>query len=80
MFHLALYIRLSVLGLGIVYLLFFTLVYFLKKGDAPQTRQMKPEIMFAIVVPAHNEAEHIAKTLENLKKIDYPKTFMKYTS
>lgn len=31
-----------------------------------------PEIKFAIIVPAHNEATCISRTLESLKGIDYP--------
>jgi len=51
------------------YLLALTLL----SGELPTPPYGPPRVRFAIVVPAHNEQEGIASTVENLLAIEYPK-------
>jgi 1,2-diacylglycerol 3-beta-glucosyltransferase len=51
------------------YLLCLTLL----SRELPRPSYGQPRIRFAIVVPAHNEQEGIASTVENLLAIEYPK-------
>ncbi|HLV10197.1 MAG TPA: glycosyltransferase family 2 protein [Halanaerobiales bacterium] len=54
----------------IVYFLFFVLMGFFTRKNR---EFKKPEKRFAIIIPAHNEEKVIAKLIQNLKKLDYPK-------
>ncbi len=47
------------------------LIFFLRweKKAPPELASYPP---FSIIVPAHNEETHIARTIENLKDLDYP--------
>ena len=51
------------------YLLSLTLL----SGELPRPSYGPPSVRFAIVVPAHNEQEGIASTVENLLSVEYPK-------
>ena len=51
------------------YLLALTLL----SGELPTPPYGPPRVRFAIVVPAHNEQEGIASTVENLLGVEYPK-------
>ncbi len=60
-----------VLTTAAVYLVFWAFVFLSNRAD-PVVLPAPPRLRFAVVVPAHNEEEGIAHTLENLKGIDYP--------
>ncbi|MBI2430320.1 MAG: glycosyltransferase [Ignavibacteriales bacterium] len=69
----------SIIELGILYLLGFFLSYLLLLSilalfvPVRSSVQIHRKRKFACVVPAHNEERNIAKTVSNLKSIDYPR-------
>jgi cellulose synthase/poly-beta-1,6-N-acetylglucosamine synthase-like glycosyltransferase len=60
----------SVFLLLILYLFFLAVVSLLP--ERRKNKRFPPTIKFAIVIPAHNESLVIKRTLESLKKLDYP--------
>jgi len=63
--------------LGVVWLFAIAYLYFLATLNLiPEKRHSppkKPQTKFAIVIPAHNEAEVIKETLESVKNVNYPR-------
>lgn len=69
--ELILIVSLTVLSVLTLYLVLLALAYFLHrpgKGHEP----CAPEMRFAVIVPAHNEAAGIGVTLKSVKSLDYP--------
>ncbi|MEW5746929.1 MAG: glycosyltransferase family 2 protein [Nitrospirota bacterium] len=69
--ELILIVSLTVLSVLTLYLVLLALAYFLHrpgKGYEP----CAPEMRFAVIVPAHNEAAGIGVTLKSVKSLDYP--------
>lgn len=68
--HLLLFILLTPALLGCAYLLKLTLLSQALPAPVPKRR----DIRFDILIPAHNEAQVIARTLASLQKLDWPAT------
>jgi cellulose synthase/poly-beta-1,6-N-acetylglucosamine synthase-like glycosyltransferase len=63
----------GVLLLTVMYLYFIAALSLIPEKD--NARPQEPAIKFVIVIPAHNEAMVIGKTLESIKRLNYPKEF-----
>ncbi len=61
-----------VLTSAAVYLIFWAFVYLGARRE-PALLPAAPRLRFAVVVPAHDEEEGIAHTLQNLQQLDYPR-------
>lgn len=59
------------LSAALLYLLVMAFAYFSARRP-PKRPPAPPRRRFALVVPAHDEEEGIAQTLENLRALDYP--------
>ena len=59
------------LGATVSYLLLLTAAAALAQRETP-TRQGSPTSRFALLVPAHNEAQLLPQLLQNLRQLDYP--------
>jgi cellulose synthase/poly-beta-1,6-N-acetylglucosamine synthase-like glycosyltransferase len=59
------------LSAATLYLFFLAAVYFFHRPNKKH-RDRLPELRFAVIIPAHNEAAGISGTLDSLKRIDYP--------
>jgi 1,2-diacylglycerol 3-beta-glucosyltransferase len=62
-----------VLTAAAVYLVFWAFVYLANRAE-PGFLPAPPRLRFAVIVPAHDEEEGIAHTLENIKSVDYPQS------
>jgi cellulose synthase/poly-beta-1,6-N-acetylglucosamine synthase-like glycosyltransferase len=56
------------------YIVFFSCVGFLfSKSRRPDNASDVPAIRFLILVPAHNEADHLRPTIHSLRRLHYPR-------
>ena len=63
--------------IGIIFIILIAYLYFLAAASLLPQRQVnfsqKPNTRFAVIVPAHNEARVIGRTLESLNRANYPR-------
>ncbi len=64
---------LLIIGVGTYYSFFNLILWFENRGRIVENKKLDKFPSVSIIVPAYNEAGPIAKTLENITKIDYPK-------
>jgi cellulose synthase/poly-beta-1,6-N-acetylglucosamine synthase-like glycosyltransferase len=71
--HLALWLFLLPLAAACLYLLLLSLL----SGALPSRRPAQRQLRFAVVIPAHDEAAVIGRTLKSLAAIDWPREAMR---
>ncbi len=59
------------LSAAVLYLFALAAAYFFCR-PGKRYDERAPELRFAVIIPAHNEAEGISATLESMKNLDYP--------